>query len=762
MMRRTWLLVLFFLSGISGLIYEIAWVRQASLTFGVSVYAYSAVLAAYMGGMALGSYLAGRWIDRARRPLRIYALVQIGIAVLAVLSPSVLSTLDGLYAAVARALRPGLGQLTLLRLCLSILTLTPPTLLIGAALPVMSRVYAAQNGQVGRDVGRLYAANTAGAVLGCLATGVFLIRLLGLRETIALGAALNVLVAGGAFWLNASWPAAPVSARIRPSSRRGRRRAAAAPLSRQTLRYVAIGYAISGFVALGYEVVWARILSIHTLHAVYSFSLMLTVYLTGLAVGGALGTWWTRRRAVTLLHLGALQMGIGLLAIAILFVFARLPSITLESVFGEYSIRNEMSYEMLLASITVLPPTLLIGALFPIVSSLYTGEQTEALGGRIGVVSGLNTGGSILGSLATGFVLVPWLGLQNTALTLSAANLALGAGALWLVGKARPRMRWLSLPVALVAVIMALLIPEGLYLGFREGPSEHLVFYREGVETTVAVFDVKTHDFKISFVNGRTEVPTDEVSMRAFRLLGHLPPLLRPNARNALMLSFGNGIASGSLSTHDIPTIDVIDLSQEMIEAAEIYSEENHDVLLDPRLHLRVEDARNFLLQTDVRYDIITTDATHPSNASSWALFTHEFYTLVHQRLAADGVFMQWLPFHSLSEADYKSILRTFQSVFPHATLWYTGASHTFLVSTPQRLTEETLAHALDRATDNPSVQEDLGSPAVIGSYLLWNEDALAAYAGPGPLVTDNNAFFLPSNAETMNIMATVQAAAGQ
>ncbi len=775
-MRRSFPLFLFFLSGISGLIYEIAWVRQASLTFGVSVYAYSAVLAAYMGGMALGSLLSGRWVDKAERPLRAFALLQIGIAVLAVLSPFVLASLNGLYAAVARALHPGLALLTLLRLVLSILVLTPPTLLIGATLPVMSRVYAVRRGQVGGDVGWLYAANTAGAVLGCLFTGVFLIRLLGLRETIFLGAALNLLAAAGAFWLGRTGrlvsaavrrqrsPSSPEPAlRPRRRSRRRTSRSTAAPSSQRVLRYVAVGYALSGFAALGYEVVWARILSIHTLHAVYSFSLMLTIFLTGLAVGGAIGAWWVRHHQVTLIAFGALQMGIGLLAVVALLVFARLPALTLEGVFGEYSIAREMLYEMLLAFITLFPPTLLIGLVFPVVSSLYTREQTEEVGTRIGTVNALNTAGSILGSLIPGFLLLPLLGLRNTSLALSALNLVLGAGAMWLMtGHTRPYVRWTPLPVLGLALIATLVMPPGLYLGFREGPSEHLVFYKEGVETTVAVFDVADRNFKVSFVNGRIEVPTDEISMRAFRLLGHLPPLLRPEARNALVLSFGNGIATGSLDTHHIPVIDAVDLSPEMIEAARIYSRENYDVLRSPRLHLRVEDARNFLLQTDLQYDIITTDATHPSNASSWALFTREFYALVQQRLSSDGVFMQWLPFHSLTEADFKTIIRTFHSVFPHATLWYTGGSHTFLVSTPQRLTEERLTGVLARAEDKQIVQDDLGPPDVISSYLVWDEDALKAYIGPGPLATDNNAFFLPSNAETRKIMATVQAAAGQ
>jgi spermidine synthase len=528
------------------------------------------------------------------------------------------------------------------------------------------------------------------------------------------------------------------------------------------LRYVAAAYALSGFAALGYEVAWARILAIHTLNAIYSFSLMLTIFLAGLALGSALGAWWLRRHQATLTQFGMLQLGIGLLAILALFVFARLPSLPIEVVLGGYSVTREMLYELFLALITLFPPTLLIGALFPLVSSLYTREQTGAVGLQIGLVNALNTLGAIAGSLATGFIIIPLLGLRNTTLFLAVINLALGTGALWLVGRNRPQLNWTPLPVLSLAVVATLVMPPGFYLGFREGPSEHLVYYKEGVETTVAVFEVPEQDFKVSFVNGRNEVPTDQISMRAFRLLGHLPALLRPEAQKALVLSFGNGIATGSLDTHNIPVIDAVDLSPEMIEAAQIYWEENYNVLRSARLRLHVEDGRNFLLQSDESYDIITTDATHPSNSSSWALFTQEFYRLIQQRLAPGGVFMQWLPFHSLTEADYKAIIRTCRSVFPHTTVWYTGGSHTFLVVTAEPLTPEQLDAVKARAAENAIVQTDLGPVANLDAYLALTEEELASYVGPGPLVTDNNAFFLPSDVETMKIMGDMQRLAAQ
>ena len=736
----------------SGLIYQIAWVRQASLTFGVSVYAYSAVLGAYMIGLALGSYVMGRRIDANERPLRTYAILEVGIALLAVISTYLLTSLNGLYAAFSHAVESGLGSLTMLRLTLSIVVLTPATFMIGATLPIMSRVYATQSGQVGRDVGRLYLFNTIGGALGCLFAGIYFIRLLGLRETIFLGATLNLLVALGALLLARLTTRRLDDEQLVPSIQASGeansmpdRHVGASPdmevsgIGRTALSYVAAAYAVSGFVALGYELVWARILYIHTAHAVYSFSLMLAVYLFGLAVGSATGTWWIRRHQATLVQFGVLQLSIGLLAIIILFVFAWLPTLQAD-LLAEYTVR----YELFIAFITLFPPTLLMGMLFPVVSSLYTREQSLDVGLRIGTVNALNTLGAILGSLGVGFVLIPLLGLRNTSISLSAVNLALGVGALWLAARRKPRLRWVPLPVAGVAVAVTLTVPPGVYLGSYAGAADNLIFYKEGVETTVAVLEMPEENFKISFVNGRDEVPTDAISMSAFRLLGHLPPILRPDAQNALVLSFGNGIATGTLNTHDIPVIDAVDLSREMIEAAQLYSEENYDVLSSDRLRLHVEDARNFLLQSDEQYDIITTDATHPANASSWALFTEEFYELVRNRLSEDGVFMQWLPIHGLKDSDYRTIIRTVWHVFPNTTLWSTGGTHSYVVVTPEPLTPQSLSVALARVSDNPIITRDLGPPMSIAGYVAMSDMMLARYIGFGPAVTDNNAYFMP------------------
>ena len=745
-------LVLFFLAGVGALIYEICWVRQATLTFGVSVYAYSAVLTAYMGGMATGGYLAGRRADRSPSPFRLFAVLQIVLALLGMAVPFALQGLTSIYATVARSLTPAPPILNALRLALSLLVLTPPAMCIGATFPVMSRACARYDGRVGGEVGRLYVVNTLGSVVGCLLAALFLIRLLGTRATTLLASLINLGVAGVAWRL----PVAALQSKRAPAT------PSPGVVGASGQRFVLWAYAVSGFAALGYEVVWARMLALYTLGTVYSFSIMLSVFLSGLVVGGLAGTRWLRRRqsvarAVHCGHFGLLEIGVGMLALLALPIFGRLHSLRLEHFFPRYSVAAEMAFEGLLSFITLFPATTLIGAIFPVVSSLYTAEQTGQIGSKMGRLTALNTGGSVLGSLLTGFFIIPLLGLQRSTLALSFLSMGIGCLALLFFAPATKYHRVTGLAVSVGALMVALAFPPPRYLGYWQELEDRLLFYEEGVETTVAVFEPGPQNPKFSTVNGRIEVPTDLLSMRAFYLLGHLPPLLNREAQSALMLSFGNGIATGAISTHHIPLIEVVELSPEMIQAAQLYALENRDILSYPGLRVHIEDARNFLLQTEQQYDIITTDATHPSNTCSWALFTVEFYRQVARHLAPGGVFIQWVPLHSMAIADYLSILRTFQSVFPEATLWYTGGTHTLLLATPQPLTGEYLERALN--PPHPDAVADLGT-AQIARYWIMDSARLREFAGEGPLVYDDSAFFLPVNAEMDRLIQLIQLAA--
>lgn len=773
-------LSLFFLSGLSALIYEMAWVRLLSLSFGVSVYAVSTVLSVFMGGLALGGWMFGRQIKRQRQlsflqrfalhpGLALYIALQIGIGVYALLTPWLFHGLTNVYVWASRMAGLESGQAAILRIVLAALALLIPTTLMGGTLPALSQFLTAYQRERSQAIGALYTVNTLGAVLGTLLAGLLLIRFFGTTMAIISAAIIDLLIAGLAIW-GLSGLIEPVQAEttsyrpIQPEPNRQQRRKAArrsaskaadtpgviaAPGERQR-KIVLISYTISGFTALAYQVVWTRLLAIFSLNAVFSFTIMLATFLTGLALGSALLTRRVEYMRRPMALFGGLQLALGVCAILVLFVFARLPSL-IASFALRSSYTSAIWSEFFAAALTLFIPTLLMGALFPVAARIYAVKHEgpaadDPVGQRIGRLYALNTLGAMLGSLIAGFGLIPLLGLQHSVLLLATLNLTLGAVALFNQGSGSQlsRRTVIGLGSALaIATGATLLLPPGFYLGFREGATEQMVFYKEGVDATVSVFEVKNPPLKISFVNGRSEVPTDSQSMRAFYVLGHLPPLLKPDAQNALMISFGNGIATGAMSRHNIPKIQAVELVAEQVQAAQLYTAENRNVLANPRVQIAHEDGRNYLLRSTEHYDIITADATHPINTSSWALFTSEFYQQVRAHLTPGGVFVQWLPFHDLAEEDYRRIVATFASSFPNTTLFYTGGVHTFLVATPEPLTRERLA-ALEAHIQTAGISDDLGDATRLASDMLMDTQGVAAYTAGAKPVYDDSAFFIP------------------
>ncbi len=755
LMPKRFLWIIFF-TGFSTLVYEICWVRQATLIFGVSVYAYSAVLTAYMGGMAIGNLLFGKKADRTTYLYRLFAYLQIGLALSGILAVFLLSGFRGTYAYLVQILQPNHSTITIIRLSLALIAMILPAICIGGMVPVMARINAMRDGQVGYDVGNVYVINTLGSVVGCGITAILLIRWMGLRETVFLAAGLNLVLA----YVISRTMAIQVPIKIRSKQQTHMQKDKGRKQIPNFARFLLIAYGISGFAALGYEIVWARIISLHTIGAIYSFSIMLTVFLSGLTLGGLIGTRWVHRRNVGFTQFGFLEIGIGLLALLVLPIFFQINRLSIESIFGSYSITGQILFEGLLSIITLFPVTVLIGMAFPFVSSIYTMERAEKVGAEIGSVISINTIGSIVGSLLTGFLIVPALGLQRSTFLLATLNVFVGVMAIWIYTKSRERTRLVGFSILAGIILLGIFLPPRKYLGYWESVRERLLFYEEGVETTVAVYDAGPNNPKFSTVNGRIEVPTDVLSMRAFYLLGHLPALLQPNAQNALMLSFGNGISTGALATHSISNIDVVELAPEMINAAEVYSVENRNVLNINRLDVHIEDARNYLMQTKQTFDIITTDATHPANSASWILFTAEFYRDVKDHLADDGVFLQWVPIHSLSIHDYLSIIKTFQYTFPTATLWYTGGSHTLLLATSEYITSDLLGNRLSSIENESYVVEDLGTADKITRHWIMDSDQLSEFCENGEIIYDNDAFFMPDNSEMSKLIQIIQLAA--
>lgn len=767
-------LLLFLLSGASSLAYEVAWVRLLSLAFGVSVYAVSAVLTAFMGGLALGSWLFGRIVSRfngqeAQKALLFYALIQLGVGLFALFTPLIFQQLTQLYASIDQTGVLSRSATTAVRFGLAFLVMLVPTLLMGGTLPVIGHLLARRDDTRGEVMGALYAANTFGAVLGTVAAGMLLIRLFGVNTTIWIAATVDLLIALLAFWLwrfelqldlklpraarqRAKLERAEESGRAKKRKRRHQTEKDApleaqtmvqnGPLAAYTMQIVLFGFALSGFLSLAYQVVWTRLLAIFSVNGIFSFSIMLATFLIGLAVGGAIVSRFVDRVQNRMALFGYLQLAIGTSSILMLFIFSRLRTL-IERFTMPDSYSGVVRADFFAASVTMLIPTLLIGAIFPVAVRIY-GDQRDDVGARVGRLYAFNTFGSMLGSLLAGFVMIPLLGLQWSALSLAFMNIAIGTLAL-LSALPLAKRFWGSVGgVVAAAALLVLLLPPGIYLGFRDDVTDQLVFYKEGIDATVAVFEVESPPLKISFVNGRNEVPTDPQSMRAFYVLGNLPPLLKPEARTVLMVSFGNGIATGAMSQHpQLERIQAVELVAEQLEAAQLYTVENRDVLNNPKVQIALEDGRNYLLRSRERFDIITADATHPINSSSWALFTQEFYQLVRDHLADDGVFVQWLPFHDLAQDDYRSIIKTFQATFPHTTLFYTGGIHTILVATPEELDREQLL-ALQERIDQLGLADTLGSAEQLADDLLMDTRGVVDYSARAQIVRDDTAFFIP------------------
>ena len=753
---RVFLLIpaLFFFSGACALIYEVVWAKMLTVLFGTAFFAVSVVLSSFMAGLAIGSFLFGRRIDRIRRPLRLFACLEAGIGLFALAFPWILSGL-GQAVASLHAEEAGFLTLSLGRFALCFLTLLIPTALMGATLPVVVRSAVREWARVGRGVGSLYAINTAGAVCGVLLSTFVLLEWLGLQGSSQAAAGVNFSIAALA-WLAGGGTAGPLredSKAILAGATPGT--VAAGPVGDRSdtdslppsiIGLVLAGFAVSGFAALGYEVAWMRLLTVaFTANSHYEFSVILTAFLIGLALGGFVASRFLDGWRDLLTLFGGIQISIGMFGLLSVPLFTALPGV-IQAAKGA---RTWIGFEggvFAVAVLFMLHSTMLMGATFPLVGRIHA-RRLARLGRGIGDVNAINSLGAIGGSFATGFFLIPSVGAEWSTKILAGLNLLVGTAAIGChpALDAGTRGKAIAAVAAVVAALLFLSPRDVLQeLSRANLAASRLVFYEEGAAGVVTVSQADD-GFRKLMVNGGGQVPSDYSSVQMFRLLGHLPLLLHPDPRDVLVVAFGGGIALGSVAQHPLRRIDCVEIVPEVLNAArEHFAEFNHHVLDSleaANVRITIDDGRNFLFTHDGKYDVITGDATHPTTTDSWVLYTREFYQLCKNRLAADGIMAQWLPLHGLTVDNYKTILRTFQSVFPHASLWLTN-DYTLILGTQQklRLDWQLLEKSLGDAKVRRSLEGvDLGDPYTLLSCFLLDERGLAEYVGDGPVNTDDH-----------------------
>ena len=701
-------LLCFFASGVSGLVYQVVWVRELVLVFGATTFAVSTVLTAFMGGLALGSYYFGRRSETVGRPLRLYGLLEIGIGLYGLAVPLIFAALPGVYHYFWRW-QLSFFALSIVRFVFATLVLIVPTALMGATLPVLSSFYARDIGRIGLRVGSLYALNTFGAVLGAAATGFVLIPALGMNAATTTAATMNILLGVVALTvsrkvesLRSPHEAAQELAEEPPISPKGPR-SLEGESQRAQITIVIAGFAVSGFVALSYEVIWSRVLALIIGSSVYAFSIMLTTFLVGLAAGATIASRMVDRIRRPVRMFAFIEVAVGVTSLIGAFLFNDLPYVFVQlyrwvdsSAFGLL-----LFARFLIASFVMIVPTFLLGALFPLVVRIISSRKLARTTGRtVGDAYAANTLGAIAGSFASGFILVPWLGLLGSLRLCVALNFLVAAAAFSVSARRpaekrkQPKRINVSSTVGLATSVLLIVVvvmgdppwdPEVMSSAvYRYAPSltdksrqelfDYLksgqgetIFYKEGITATVAV--QRQGGGRVLKVNGKPEASTAG-DMPTQILIGALPLLVREFTDDVLLIGLGSGVTLGTVEQFPVKRVTCVELEPAVVEASRHFEDVNNRPLEDPRLRMISNDGRNFIYTTDEKFDVIVSEPSNPWVTGVANLFTLEYFKRGAERLKDDGLFSQWLQIYEMAPEDVRTLIATFRAAFPKVYLF--------------------------------------------------------------------------------------------
>jgi spermidine synthase len=660
--RLPWLLLLFIGSGAAALIYEIVWFQLLQQVVGASAVSLAVLLGTFMAGMCLGSLWFPRLVPARYHPLKVYAVIEVLLALLALAVMYGLPVAGRAYLAATGHGMPSIA----LRALICVIILLPPTLLMGATLPAVARWVESTPRGVSW-LGFFYGGNLAGAVTGCLFAGFYLLRVHDLATATFTGMALNLAVAG-------------IALRVARGTvgGTGNVEEASAPVPRTTTLYAVV--AISGLCALGSEVIWTRLLSLLLGGTVYTFSIILAMFLTGLGIGSTLGSFLARTAVRPALVLAGCQI-----AAAVGMVWAGtminrwLPAWPVQA---NLTSNPWMLFQVDLvrSALAVLPPAIAWGATFPLALAFLARRGAEP-GRLVGRLYAANTVGAILGATLIGLVLVPAFGTQQTQRFLVLAAVAAALVLLLQNINLRQAVPLVAM-LAFFGVGFAWLVPpvaESLVTYGRHASRMDfkpvLLYLGEGMNSSVAVTERPAPErgvYRNFHVSGKVEASTDPYDMRLQRMLGHMPALVHPAPKSVLIVGCGAGVTAGSFIVHPSVERIVICEIEPLIPGvvANYFSRENHNLLTDPRVEIVYDDARHYIMTTTEQFDVITSDPIHPWVKGAASLYTQEYLELCKARLNPGGVIGQWVPLYESSSEVVKSEVATFLQVFPEGSIW--------------------------------------------------------------------------------------------
>lgn len=757
----SWLfLIAYTCSGLAGLVYEVTWTRLLTLYIGHTTAAASAVVAAFLGGLATGAAVGGRIASTQspRRCLQAYVGLEIAVAILALLLPSELRWFGPVL---QWAYQDGAGGVLfpLIRILSCIVMVMLPALALGATFPMAIRWFARGSAEPAKQSSTLYFVNTIGAAAGSMLAGFVLIPSIGMSGTIYVAMTASMVAAVCVLIVLRGEPDAPPTlsdTASRPTRGRG---------VEGWLPVAILG--VSGFAALVHEIAWTRILSLILGPTTYAFAATLAAVIAGVAIGSGVGAWLVSTRPAK--AAGMLAFTLSLAAVTASWTYAaagaRIPMMVARHVAEFADFDSLLIRGVLLTMALILPTSACLGAAFPLALSLAD-DRVHPAPGRFGIVYAINTIGSVLGSLAAGFLFIPAFGIQPTLWIVSACLIACVL-VLIVSGALTATSRLAGYATAAIAVLLVVtsppwdreLLASGVYMYAPYVPKDldletqlkagELLYYEEGAAATVSVKKL-TGTITLA-VDGKTDA-SNRGDMLTQKLIAHLPLLLHRDPKDVFIIGLGSGMTAGAALTHPIARADVIEIAPEVVKASEYFKTENRNALADPRTNLIIGDGRSHLALSKRKYDVIVSEPSNPWIAGVSSLFTREFFASARERLAPGGIICQWANAYNISQPDLKSIIATFISVFPNGTVWLVGADDVLLLAgldpleppattldTPLRTGVSGFAARMKR----PEVAADLASIGVMDEFSILSlkvadPKELAGFTAGSRIFTDD------------------------
>ena len=754
---RLQLLTLYTFSGIAGLIYEVALHREFARVFGVTAFASATVLAAYMGGIALGARLFGAMADRVARPLRLYGVLELGIAVYALLTPALTAAVSSVFVRLASGVDPHATRLIVLRLVLALLFALPPTLLMGGTLPAMARAVAKVVGaeETARATTTLYTMNLLGAFLGSLSATYLLLPNLGLSKTLWLGAAFSAIAGAIALLLREGQSAPPQA-----------QDASTPPLANRVLLAAA---AWSGFSVFAYEVVWTQLNGLVIGSSAYAFGLMLSLFLLGLMLGSAIISR-LKLPSVEWRHIGYVQLSVSVAVLATIPLWDKIPGVF--SSVGPHvtTFAGRELVRFVAAAVVLLPPALLLGVFFPLL--LRVAAANRELGHAVGGMTALNTGGAVLGSLVTGFGVLPLLGSRGTLLVLVAAGCLIALFCF----RGRPKL----MAAAAVVMVAGFALPgwdmlrltsgENVYFLSQYFQGGKLLYAAESVQsgmTTVVQYG-EAPPRKVLLSNGKFQGNNGGELVAQVRF-SQIPLLFQDSFESALLIGVGTGTSVAVLAQSPFQRIDAVELSPDILRAArEHFQEVNKGVLDSPRVQVHYADGRNMLMLSEQLYDLITIEVSSIWMAGEADLYNREFYTLVKNHLRPKGVLQQWVQLHHLTPRDLAVILQTVRQELPHVALFFGGRQGQIIASREPIVMDYARVRELSDTLRGTFAANNIpaGDFMMLAGEALLNEQGVEAYiqqqmatdsGGPSGFVSTDDNLYLEYSTPRGNVFPMSQ-----